>query len=148
MAKQQSLIYDFFSIGQVLPVYTRTVTLQEIDEFCDAVPTNTSIYRDDEAAKAAGLEGRVAPPMMVRQYAHFQNVLTGFDGTIPGHSIHVSGSYEFLLPVMPGDTITTTGKVTDKFIKKGKKFLSFELISTNQRGEKVVVNHHTSIWPK
>ena len=148
MAKQQNLIYDFFFIDQELPVYTHTVTGAEIDDFCDAVPTNTSIYRDDAAAKAAGLEGRVAPPMMVRQYAHFQNVLTGFNGMIPGHSIHVSGSYDFLHPVRPGDTITTTGKVIDKFIKKGRKFITFELISTNQFGETVVVNRHTSIWPK
>lgn len=148
MAKQQDLVYDFFFIGQELPAYTHTVTESEIDDFCNAVPTDTSIYLDDEAAKAAGLEGRVAPPMMVRRYAHFQNVLTGLEGTIPGHSIHVSGNYDFLCPVRPGDTITTTGKVVDKFIKKGRKFISFELISTNQRGERVVLNRHTSVWPK
>ena len=148
MSNQESLVHDFFYVDQELPVYIHTVTEEEIDSFCDSVQEKNPIYFDDAAAKKAGLDGRVAPPMMVIRYAHFQNVFTGFKGTIPGHSIHALGEYDFLCPVRPGDTITTTGKVVDKYIKKDKKYLSFELISKNQRGETVVVNRHTSVWPK
>ena len=67
---------------------------------------------------------------------------------MPAHSIHASGEYHFLKSLRPGDTIVTGGKVIDKYIKRGKKFLTFELISKNQRDEKVVINRHTSVWPK
>ena len=148
MSNQSKLVYDFFYIGQELPVYTHTVTEEEIDDFCNYVQEKNPIYLDDTAAKKVGLEGRIAPPMMVIRYAHFQNVFTGFVGTIPGHSIHASGEYHFQNPVRPRDTITTTGKVIDKYIKRDKKYLSFQLISKNQRGETVVINRHTSVWPK
>ena len=148
MSNQIDLVYDFFYIDQELPLYTHTVTEEEIDDFCNSAKEKNPIYIDDIAAKKVGLDGRIAPPMMVRRYAHLQNVFTGFKGTIPGHTIHTSGEYHFLCPVRAGDTITTTGKVIDKYIKKERKYLSFELISKNQRGETVVLNRHTSVWPR
>lgn len=148
MSDQSKLTYDFFYIGQELPVYIHTVTEEEIDNFCKSFKEKNPIYLNDEAAKKAGFDGRIAPPMMVRYYAHFQNVFKGFQETVPGHSIHASGEYRFINPVRPGDIITTTGKVIDKYSKRDKKFLSFELISKNQNGETVVINRHTSMWPK
>jgi acyl dehydratase len=148
MSLKDNLVYDFFYVDQKLPPYTHTVTEAEIDAYCSAIRTETPVYLDHSAACKAGFKGKIAPPMMVIRYAHFQNVLTGFNGTIPGHSIHVSGDYEFGTPVKPDDVITTTGRVIDKFIKKGKKFISFELISVNQDGQLVVRNRHTSLWPK
>jgi acyl dehydratase len=148
MSDKKELTYEFFYIGQKIPCYTHTVTAEEIDSFCQNFKDNTPLYLDDEAARAKGFPGRIAPPMMVRFYAHIQNVLTGFGGIVPGHSIHVSGEYEFLDVVRPGDTITTAGKIMHKYIKKQRKYVCFELISKNQRGKEVVVNRHVSIWPK
>lgn len=148
MPAQKELVYDFFYVGRELPVYIHTVTAEEIDDFCNYVQEKNPIYLDDTSARKAGLGGRVAPPMMVIRYAHFQNVFTGFGAKIPGHSLHAGGEYDFVNPVRPGDTITTTGKVTDKFIKRDRKYLAFELVSKNQRGETVVVNRHTSVWPR
>ena len=148
MTEQSKLVYDFFYIGQDLPVYTHTVTEEEIDNFCQSFKENNPMYLDDTAARKLGFDGRIAPPMMVRRYAHIQNVLRGFRETVPGHSIHASGEYLFECPVRPGDTVTTTGKVTDKYLKKDRKFLSFELTTKNQRGDTVVINRHTSVWPR
>jgi len=148
MADQANLTYDFFYIGQELPVYVHTVNAEEIDNFCKLFKEKNPVYLSDEAAERAGLPGRIAPPMMVRYYAHFQNVFKGFGKTVPGHSIHASGEYHFLHPVRPGDTISTTGRVIDKYIKRDKKFLCFELISKNMNGETVVINRHVSVWPK
>ena len=148
MDSQAKLIYDFFYIGQELPVYVHKVTEEEIDKYCKSVQERNPVYISDAAAREMGFPGRIAPPMMVRNYAHFQNVFMGFKETIPGHTIHASGEYMFLKAVRPGDTITTTGKVIDKFVKRDKKFLCFELISKNQTGETVVINRHTSVWPK
>ena len=148
MSNQLELVYDFFYIGQEIPAYTHTVTEEEIDSFCKTFKEKNPVYLDDAIARKTGFDGRIAPPLMVRYYAHIQNVLTEFGKTVPGHSIHTSGEYHFLCPVSPGDTITTTGKVIDKYVKKDRKYLSFELISKNQRGDTVVINRHTSIWPR
>ena len=148
MEMEGKLVYEFFSIGMQLPVFVHEVTEEEIDNFCKSLQEKNPIYMSDEAAKKLGLAGRIAPPMLVRKYAHFQNVFKGFKGTIPGHTIYASGEYHFLNPVRPGDTITTTGRVIDKFVKRNKKFLCFELISKNQSGQTVVINRHTSVWPK
>ena len=148
MPEQSYLSYDFFFIGQELPAYAHMVSAEEIDHFCHSMRESNSVYLDDEFARKAGFESRIAPPMMVRRYAHMQNVLAGFGTKIPGHSIHASGEYHFLQPVRPGDTITTTGKVVDKFARKGRLYLTFELISKNQHGETVVINRQTSVWPR
>lgn len=148
MSNEEKLTYDFFYVDQELPQYTHTVTEEEIDNFCRSFKEKNPVYLDNREANRAGFDGRIAPPMMVRHYAHFQNLFKGFQKTIPGHSIHVSGEYCFLHPVKPGDTVITKGKVIDKYIRKGKKFLTFELTSINQNGEVVVINVHTSLWPK
>jgi len=148
MSNEGKLTYDFFYIGQELPKYTHTVTEEEIDNFCKSFQEKNPVYLDNKAAKSTGFQGRIAPPMMVRYYAHIQNILKGFRETVPGHPIHVSGEYRFLHPVKAGDTITTRGKILNKYIKKGKKFLTLEFISENQNCETVVINVHTSIWPK
>ena len=148
MSEQKELVYDFFHPGQEIPPYTHTVTAEEIDTFCQNFKETNPVYLDDAAAKEQGFPGRIAPPMIVRFYAHIQNVLPGFNRVVPGHSVHASGAYEFLCPVRPGDTITTTGKIVDKYLKKERKYVSFELISKNQHGETVVVNRHTSVWPR
>jgi acyl dehydratase len=148
METEPQLVYEFFRIGMQLPVYVHEVTKEEIDIYCKLLQERNPIYWNDETAKKMGLQGRIAPPMFVRKYAHFQNVLKGFKAAIPGHTIHASGEYHFLNPVRPGDTVTTTGTVIEKFTRRGRKFLSFELISKNQNGQTVVINRHTSIWPK
>ena len=148
MSGQEELVFDSFTVGQELPAFTRTVSVADIDEFCKTWGEDNPIYLNDEAAKKVGFEERVAPPMMVRNYAHLQNVLAGLNRVVPAHSIHIEGKYIFVNPVRPGDTITTTGKVINKYTKKGRKYISFEFISINQKGEPVVVNEHTSIWPR
>jgi acyl dehydratase len=148
MSEHRELTYDFFNKGQELPVYTHTVTEEEIDKYCRSTGEDNPVYLDDAAAREAGLEGRVAPPMMVRYYAHMQNVLGEYGLAVPGHSIHAAGEYQFLSAVRPGDTIKTSGRVIEKYIKKGRKYLSFELVSRNQRGEIAVLNRHTSVWPR
>lgn len=116
MPNQGKLTYDFFYIGQEVPIYIHTVTEKEIDNFCKSFNEKNLVYLDDAAAKNVGFERRIAPPMMLRYYAHFQNVSKGVWEMIPGHSIHASGEYHFLYPVMPGNTITTKGKVI--FVKE------------------------------
>ena len=137
-----------FFVGQELPTYVHKVTEEEIDRFYRLVQEKNPIYTHDETAQKAGFPGRIAPPMMVRYYAHFQNVFKEFKESIPGHTIPASAEYHFFNPVRPGDTITPIGKVIDKYVKRDRKFLCFELISRNQREETVVINRHTSIWPK
>ena len=148
MSKKQELVFDNFTLGQEIPVFTRTVTSEDIDEFCETWGEDNPVYLNDAAARKLGFAGRVAPPMMVRNYAHLQNVLTGLNGVIPAHSIHAEGKYVFAKPVSPGDTISTTGTVINKYVKKGRKYVSFRFTSVDQNGELVVVNEHTSVWPR
>ena len=144
----EALVFDSFTEGQEIPAFVRTVSAKAIDDFCHTWGEDNPIYLSDEAARQAGFEGRVAPPMMVRNYAHIQNVLTVLDRALPAHSIHVQGEYSFINPVRPGDTISTTGKVVSKYVKRDRKYVSFEFISKNQKGQTVVINEHTSVWPR
>jgi len=144
----EELTFDTFYLGQKLPSYLHTLSISEIDHWCYLVGEDNPVYLDDNEAKLAGFEGRIAPPMMIRVFSHMQNVFKGFDRKVPGHSIHAKGWYRFIKPVRPGDTIRTTGFVKQKYIKNNRKFLIFEFTCINQRGECVAKNTHTTIWPK
>ena len=55
---------------------------------------------------------------------------------------------KFIVPVRPGDTITSKGVVTEKHPRqKGKSFVVIELSAKNQTGEKVAVGEAHVILP-
>jgi hypothetical protein len=52
--------------------------------------------------------------------------------------VHGEQEYEFFEPIRPGDTITSTGEITDIFEKQGKDFVTVITESKNQDGKLVV----------
>ena len=148
MSEKDKLLFNDFYVGQQLPSITRTVTREDIEKYVTVVGETNAIYRDDEAARRAGFEGVVAPPMMVKDYAHFTNVLLELEKPAPAHSIHARSEYTYVKPARPGDVMTTTGIIAEKYERKGRKYITFELTTVNQKGETIVVNRHTSVWPK
>jgi acyl dehydratase len=90
--------------------------------FATAVGDHNPVYTDDDAARAAGYDGVVAPPTLVCETNQFVNNPRDEDG-FPGHEwgIHLPGTrlvrggndYRFHQPVTPDDVITVTWAITD-----------------------------------
>ena len=90
--------------------------------FALAVGDDNPVYTDDEAARAHGYDGVIAPPTLVCE----TNQLVGLprdDNGFAGHAFEVEvpgtrqvrggNSYRFHRPVRPDDVVTVTWRVTD-----------------------------------
>jgi acyl dehydratase len=90
--------------------------------FALAVGDDNPVYTDDEAARAHGYDGVVAPPTLVCETNQFvglprdDNGFAGhaFEVEVPGtRQVRGGNSYRFHRPVRPDDVVTVTWRVTD-----------------------------------
>src|SRR5207302_4972969 len=105
-----------------------------------AVGETNALHHDLEAARAAGYEDLVAPPMFAVVYAGRSVGPAVLDPEIGINlALMVHGSQEFRWGplVVAGDEITTTTTVKDIADRGGMGFYVFESISKNQRDETV-----------
>jgi acyl dehydratase len=133
-------------IGKRYAPVVYAVGREKIREYAEAVGETNPLYRDFEAARAAGYEDVLAPPMFAVVYAG-RAVRAGlFDPDLAiDFSMLVHGSQELRWHgpvVVAGDEITTVLSVQSISERAGLAFYVFESGSVNQRGEGVC----TGVW--
>jgi acyl dehydratase len=135
-------------IGKTYEPSTYAVGREKIREYASAVGETNPLYLDPEAARAAGYEDVVAPPMFAVVYGA-RSVMPGiFDPDVGiNFAMMVHAGQEFVWGplVVAGDEITTTASVKDITERGGMKFYVFETVSENQRGETVCTGTWTQL---
>lgn len=115
-----------------------TVTQADIDGFCDL------LGYDDPAYRADATGGPIAPPSMGLTYG----LRLGWEENVfPPGAIRMGDENVHGIPARPGDVLTTVLTIRDKFERKGRKFLKYEMITRNQTGEMVCCVSFTAIVP-
>ncbi|MFC2005451.1 MaoC family dehydratase [Chloroflexota bacterium] len=142
------LTYDDVEVGQELPILTYELTPERVHWYLEEAEETNPFYSDAEFAKRRGLDGLVAPPMIACMYAAPPEILAALGRQFPAHTIHASAEYTFVRPARPGDIITSKARIRDKYLKKGRKYIVMEIKSFNQNDELILMNIHTSVWPK
>jgi acyl dehydratase len=108
---------------------TWNVTRDQIRAYAEASGDHNPIHLDDNAARAAGLPGVIAHGMLgMAQLANFVVAYAGDHRRLRRLRCRFSGM------VLPGDTITFTGRV----VGEEDGIVSLELNAENQRGERVL----------
>ncbi len=136
------------AIGKSYEPVSYAVGREKIREYAAAVGETNPLHHDLEAARAAGYEDLVAPPMFAVVYggrAVFPGV---FDPEVGiNFAMMVHGAQEFVWGpvVVAGDEITTTASVKNVSERGGMGFYVFESVSHNQRGETVCTGTWTNI---
>ena len=139
---------DTTAIGKSYPPHTYAVGREKIREFAAAVGETEPLYLDLDAARAAGYDDLVAPPMFAVVYSRDLLAAAVFDPEIGiDFAMMVHGGQEFRWGqlVIAGDEITTTMSVSDIADRRGLWFYVFESVSVNQRGETVCNGIWTNI---
>jgi acyl dehydratase len=134
--------------GKTWPPFTYEVGLEKIREYANAVGEDESVYRDREAARAAGFRDVVAPPMFAVVYsagAMGPAILDGELGINLMKMLHGSQEFVWSEPVCAGDSITTGVELKDMYEKGGNDFFVFESVSRNQDGRETVRGTWTNI---
>jgi len=128
--------------------------------FATAIGDENPVYVDDEAARAAGYQGVVAPPTLVcetNQYMTRQRDAEGYMGhrfDIPVtncRQLRGGNEYEFFQPVVPSDVLHVEWVVDDIVERRssaGLPMLVVRSVATyrNQHGELLVRNTETVIY--
>ena len=148
--------WEVAEIGDESPPYVYEVTEENIADYCRAVRYENPVYVHDAAAKEMGFPGVFAPPTMLYTYApERRHVLMSSRGYMapeqstlnPRSTPFVSTDIRFQgVLVRPGDVVTSTTKVVDKFRRRNKKFITFRVMANNQRNEKVAEYDYVCLW--
>ena len=156
MTTEKVYEWDIAQVGDESPPYQVEVTRETIAAYCKAVRYENPVYLDEEAARAAGFPGIVAPPTMIFTFCPMRRMdLMNSHGYLapeqsqvaPRSTPYASADIIFLgALVRPGDAITSTVKVHEKYERRGNKFITFLVSGKNQREEKVVEYLYTCIW--
>jgi acyl dehydratase len=136
------------AIGKTYDPAVYAVGREKIREYARAVGETNPVYLDVDAARAAGHADVVAPPMFAVVYSAPSVGPPIFDPEIElnfAMMVHGGQEFEWSVPVVAGDEITTTTCVKDISERDGRGYYVFESTSTNQRGEQVCRGTWTNI---
>ena len=135
-------------IGKSYGAVTYAVGREKIREYAAAVGETNPLHLDLAAARAAGYDDVVAPPMFAVVYSSPAVTLAMFDpelGIDFARVVHGAQEFAWGPLVVAGDEITTRATVKDITARGGMDFFVFEVESDNQRAERVCTGTWTII---
>jgi acyl dehydratase len=136
------------AVGKTYPPVEYVVGTEKIREYTAATFDDNPLSNDEDAAKAAGYAGLVAPPMFAVVFSSKAAVPAMFDPEVEMNfamMVHGAQDFTFHKPVIAGDRITTTASVKSIEASGGKGFYIYTTESVNQNGETVVSADWTCI---
>ncbi len=160
--KQKAFEHDFFKKAEGYEkwedvgfdgVYdmerTFNVEVENIKNYSEGILDNNPLFNDEEAAKEGPFGGLIAHPLFLTPVGFW---LTGDSG--PGSWIRTPGAInpgqiiEFYEPIRPGDIISAKARFHDKWIKRGKRYLTYLTEYYNQKDQMVAKWWGTLILPR
>jgi acyl dehydratase len=121
---------------------------EKVREYAYAVGESHPWHLDPEAARQAGYNDVLAPPMFAVVYAGRAMMPAVLDpdlGLDFARMVHGAQEFRWGSPVVAGDEITTTVSVADISERGGMVFYVFRSTSVNQRDENVCTGTWTNI---
>jgi acyl dehydratase len=127
-------------VGKTYPPTVYAVGREKVREYARAVGETNPLHFDVEAARDAGYEDVVAPPMFAVVYAMPAVAQGMFDPDVGidfARLVHAGQEFRWGPLVVAGDEISTIVSLEDVSERRGNGFFVFESVSENQRGERV-----------
>lgn len=137
-------------IGHVSGPDVQQVDAGMIVKFARAIGETNPLYFDATYARTTRFRGIIAPPTFASRF--ITPLLPGemFDFDVPlRRALHSDDIGENDIPIRPGDTITTTARYADVFLKQGREgpllFQAADLTCVNQGGHRVALIRMLSV---
>jgi acyl dehydratase len=122
------------------PAWVYEVSREKIKEFADSIGDPNPIYRDVEAAQAAGHKDVIAPPTFVTiiNLRAIDVIIHDPElGLDYGRMVHAEQSFSYTRPVRAGDRLAVTTYVDDVATRLGNDFLGIRAEINTDEGELV-----------
>ncbi|MEI6798696.1 MAG: MaoC family dehydratase N-terminal domain-containing protein [Pseudomonadota bacterium] len=131
--------YDGAQLGQDVCRGRIDLSQDEINRFC------ALMGYDDPAYRAGAAGGAVAPTSMCLAFG----LRLGWEEQVfPPGVIRVGDENTYGVPARAGDVLTTCLVIADRFERKGRRFLTYDMVTTNQHQEQVCHVRFTAIMPE
>ncbi len=128
------------------PTEPYEVSRVKIREFADAIGDANPVYRDREAAKAAGHPDVVAPPTFPIVFTMGGAALAGADlGLNYAMVVHGEQRFEYKRPVRAGDTVVCQSTITDIRAAGRNELLAIKTEVKTAEGEHVCTAYNTIV---
>jgi len=125
-------------VGDQMATLSRTVTQDQISAYADASGDLNPIHVNEEFARMVGLPGTIAHGMLN------MGILTEAVARWAGGNDRVASiSCRFSKPLLPGDTITCTGKVVA--VDEANGIATLEVAAVSDRGDTVLSNGRAEV---
>ncbi|PZG20438.1 MaoC family dehydratase N-terminal domain-containing protein [Nonomuraea aridisoli] len=130
------------------PTAPYEVSRVKIREFAAAIGDNNPVYRDKEAARAAGHPDVIAPPTFPIVFS----LQSGGEALVdPGLGVnfamvvHGEQRFEYVRPIRAGDELVMTSTITDIRTAGQNELLTIRSDVTTVEGEPVCVTYNTIV---
>ncbi len=136
------------AVGKTFPPMVYAVGREKIREYARAVGETNPLHLDLDAARTAGHDDLVAPPMFAVVYGLPAVAPALFDPEVAvdfAMLVHGAQAFDWGPLVVAGDEISTTVSVKSIDQRGELGFYVFETVSRNQRGEQVCLGTWTNI---
>jgi len=121
---------------------------EKIREFADAIGDLSPLYRDPEAARAAGHPDVIAPPtfaIILSMQAHMVIINDPELGLDYSRVVHGDQAFTYHRPIRAGDRLVAIAHVDDVRSRAGNDFLSMRAEITTEDGEPVCTARATLV---
>ena len=116
------------------------VTKELIQSFTRSVGETNPVFTDEDAARAAGYRGLVAPPTLCTVLVHRVS-LPSINLKFGKMQVHAGQRVQPRAPIVAGDQVTASSHLKDVYAKTGRSgtmvFTVWETTLRNQNGEVV-----------
>jgi acyl dehydratase len=126
------------AVGDEMTPLARTVTQEQINAYAEASGDHNPIHVDPDFARSVGLPGTIAHGLL--DMGIVTEAVARWAG---GYDRVRSVSCRFSKPLLPGQTVTCTGRVVAIDESEGLATLELEAVSSS--GERVLTNGRATV---
>ena len=126
------------AVGDEMTPLSRTVTQEQINAYAQASGDHNPIHVDPDFARAVGLPGTIAHGLL--DMGILAEAVARWVG---GYEQLATLSCRFSKPLLPGETVTCSGRVID--VDDADKIATLELEAVSSSGERVLTNGRATV---
>ena len=150
MGQEEFATWEEVPIGYSDPPYSGVLQREQVAKFVDAVEETNPLFCDEKLARGTEWGGIISPCTASQMYGGGgPRASRPGEGTrkAPAGGIHAKQNYEFYHLARVGDVLTCRTTITDKYIRRERKYVVQETVTTNQDGQVICIARGTTIRP-
>ena len=121
--------FESIIVGETLGPIEYVVSKEDVEQYCDDWKDPNSMYLEDSP-----FGGPVAPPAFRAGLDSFRLLGSRYDSHA---TLGFSTEHEFMNPITIGKRLIVTGKLADKYIKRGIEYVVIEYSTVDEDGLKI-----------